>query len=39
MKKIFAILILTFAFTTGMTAATIVTHTGQALADPNCTGC
>ena len=39
MKKMFAILLLTFAFTTGMTVVTVVAHTGQAMADPNCTSC
>jgi hypothetical protein len=41
MKKIFAILILTFAFTTAMTAVTVVAHTDQAMADggSNCNGC
>jgi hypothetical protein len=39
MKKIFAILILTFAFTTGMTVVTVVAHTDQALADCGSGGC
>ena len=37
MKKIFLILALAFAFTTGMTVVTVVAHTDQAMADGN--GC
>ncbi len=33
MKKFFLVLALTFAFTTGMTAVTVVAHTDQAMAD------
>ena len=33
MKKIFLVLALAFAFTTGMTAVTVVAHTDQAMAD------
>ena len=39
MKKIFVVVALTFAFTTGMAVATVVAHTDQAMADcggPNC---
>ena len=33
MKKIFLVLALAFALTTGMTAVTVVAHTDQAMAD------
>jgi hypothetical protein len=33
MKKIFLVLALAFAFTTGMTVVTVVAHTDQAMAD------
>jgi hypothetical protein len=40
MKKIFIILALAFAFTTGMTVIKVVVHTDQAMADPpNCSQC
>ena len=39
MKKIFIILVLTFAFTTGMTVVTVVAHTDQALAECSGGGC
>ena len=35
MRKIFVILALAFAFTTGMAAVTVVAHTDQAIADPD----
>ena len=39
MKKIFLVLALAFAFTTGITAVTIFAHTDQAMADGGgCTG-
>ncbi len=33
MKKLFLVLALAFAFTTGMTVVTVVAHTDQAMAD------
>jgi hypothetical protein len=40
MKRLFIILALAFAFTTGMTVVTVVAHTDQAMADGNgCSGC
>ncbi len=33
MRKIFLVLALAFAFTTGMTVVTVVAHTDQAMAD------
>jgi hypothetical protein len=40
MKKLALIFALAFAFTTGMAAVTIVTHTDQAMADGgSCNGC
>ena len=41
MKKIFLVLALAFAFTTGMTVVTVVAHTHQAMAagyDGRCSG-
>jgi hypothetical protein len=39
MKKIFIILVLAFAFTTGMAGVTVVAHTDQAMADgSDCSG-
>jgi FtsH-binding integral membrane protein len=39
MKKVFLILAVAFAFTTGMTAVTVVAHTDQALADCSSGNC
>jgi hypothetical protein len=41
MKKIFLVLALAFAFTTGIAVVTVVAHTNQAMAagfDGRCTG-
>ena len=39
MKKIFVVVALTFAFTTGMAVATVVAHTDQAMADCSSAAC
>ena len=39
MKKIFLVLALAFAFTTGMTVVTVVAHTDQAMADCGGSAC